>query len=624
MNNYDTIVIGAGHAGVEAALASARMGKTTALFVMDIHQVASMPCNPNIGGTSKGHLVKELDALGGQMGKNIDKTFIQSRMLNTSKGPAVHSLRAQADKHAYAATMRETIQSTPRLDLIEAEVLDISLVNNRIAGVLTAYGDYAAKAVIVCAGTYFRSRCLHGDISHDTGPNGSKNSHALSQALQNHGITMFRFKTGTPARIDRHSIDYSQMEAQPGDTNPVAFSFEGSGLDNREQIDCYLTYTNATTHQIILDNIHRSPMYSGEIEGAPTRYCPSIEDKIVRFQDKERHQVFIEPEGTDTDEMYIGGMSTSLPADVQEAMYRSVKGLENCRIVRYGYAIEYDAIDATTLSLSLEHKQIPGLFFAGQMCGSSGYEEAAAQGLMAGINASLAIDGKAPFILDRSQGYIGVLIDDLVTKGTKEPYRMMTSRAEYRLLLRQDNADLRLTHYGYELGLINQARYDNFVTKREQIAAEIKRVSTVNIAPKPALNDYLAQQNVATLTTGTKLTDLIKRPELTYQDLAPYDPNRPQNLPLEVQNQVNIHIKYEGYINRQLEQIKQFQKLETKNLPEDLDYLSLSGIRQEAKDKLHTIRPRNLGHASRITGVSPADISVLMVYLQSRHRASLA
>ena len=615
---YDIIVVGAGHAGVEAALASARMGKRTALFVMDIEQVASMPCNPNIGGTSKGHLVKELDALGGQMGKNIDQTFIQSRMLNTSKGPAVHSLRAQADKHAYAAAMRATVEATPNLDLIQAEVLDISVAEGRISGVVTTCGAYQAQAVVVCAGTYFRSRCLHGDKSQDTGPNDSANSTALPVALQKLGVAMFRFKTGTPARIDRGSIDYSKIEPQSGDADPVAFSFEHPELDSREQIDCYLTYTNAQTHQIILDNIHRSPMYSGEIEGAPTRYCPSIEDKIVRFRDKERHQVFIEPEGVDTNEMYIGGMSTSLPEDVQDAMYRSVAGLENCRIVRYGYAIEYDAIDATSLSLSLEHKGIPGLFFAGQMCGSSGYEEAAAQGLMAGINAVLAVDGKAPFILDRSQGYIGVLIDDLVTKGTKEPYRMMTSRAEYRLLLRQDNADLRLTQLGYELGLISQDRYDRFATKRNLIEAEIKRVAKINIAPKPELNALLEAKNIALLTTGIKLSDLIKRPELTYQDLAPHDETRPTDLPTDVQNQVNIHIKYEGYINRQLEQIKQFKKLEEKNLPHDIDYLSLTGIRQEAKDKLHTIRPRNLGHASRITGVSPADISVLMVYLQTR------
>ena len=620
---YEVIIIGAGHAGVEAALAAARMGKYTAIFVMDKKQVASMPCNPNIGGTSKGHLVKEVDALGGQMGKNIDKTYIQSRMLNLSKGPAVHSLRAQADKHAYAALMKKTIEETENLDLIEDEVLDIHTQDNKITGVSTANGDYKAQAVVVCAGTYFRSRCIHGEKSQDTGPNGSKNSHALSNSLQNLGVTMFRFKTGTPARIDRSSIDFSKMEVQPGDLSPTPFSFEEGGMIEKDQIDCYLTYTNEKTHQIILDNIHRSPMYSGVIEGAPTRYCPSIEDKIVRFQDKERHQVFIEPEGTDTKEMYIGGMSTSLPEDVQEAMYRTVPGLENCKIVRYGYAIEYDAIDATTLLLSLEHKKISGLFFAGQMCGSSGYEEAAAQGIMAGINAALALDNKEPFIIDRSQGYIGVLIDDLVTKGTKEPYRMMTSRAEYRLLLRQDNADLRLTTYGYELGLISKDRYAKFLEKKSQIETELNRVTKVNIAPNESLNKYLSEKNLATIETGVKLTDLIKRPELTYQELLEFDIARPE-IKAHVAEQINIQIKYEGYINRQLQQIKQFKKLEEKTLPDDLDYQLISGMRSEAKDKLTQIRPRNLGHASRITGVSPADISVLMVYLQSRNRTRSA
>ena len=618
-NNFEVIVIGAGHAGVEAALAAGRMGKRTAIFVMNKNQVASMPCNPNIGGTSKGHLVKEVDALGGQMGKNIDKTYIQSRMLNLSKGPAVHSLRAQADKHAYAALMKKTIEETANIELIEDEVIEIHHENDKVIGVSTINTKYSSVAVIVCAGTYFRSRCIHGEKSQDTGPNGSKNSHALSNALQNMGVNMFRFKTGTPARIDRNSIDFSKMEVQPGDINPTPFSFEDSSLESKKQIDCYLTYTNEKTHQIILENIHRSPMYSGVIEGAPTRYCPSIEDKIVRFQDKERHQVFIEPEGTDTDEMYIGGMSTSLPEDVQEAMYKTVPGLENCKIVRYGYAIEYDAIDATTLSLSLEHKKISGLFFAGQMCGSSGYEEAAAQGIMAGINASLAIDNKEPFILDRSQAYIGVLIDDLVTKGTKEPYRMMTSRAEYRLLLRQDNADLRLTECGYKLGLISEERYTRFLKKKEQIELELKRIAKVNVSPNEKLNKYLSKKDLAIIETGVKLIDLIKRPELTYQELKIFDIERPY-LSEEVANQVNIQIKYEGYINRQLQQIKQFKKLEEKILPDDIDYLAIVGMRQEAKDKLNQIRPRNLGHASRITGVSPADISVLMVYLQGRSK----
>ncbi|MCL1935418.1 MAG: tRNA uridine-5-carboxymethylaminomethyl(34) synthesis enzyme MnmG, partial [Defluviitaleaceae bacterium] len=557
INKYEIIVIGAGHAGVEAALAAARMGKITGLFVLDINSVASMPCNPNIGGTSKGHLVKEVDALGGQMGKNIDKTYIQSRMLNTSKGPAVQSLRAQADKHAYANAMHKTLESEPNLDLIEAEVIKVIKENNKITGVETINQKYTSNAVIVCAGTYFRSLCIHGEKSFDTGPNGSKNSHGLSKNLQDLGVVMYRFKTGTPARIERDSIDFSKMIRQEGDINPIPFSFEDKSMVERKQIDCWLTYTNKKTHDIIQANIHRSPMYSGVIEGAPTRYCPSIEDKIVRFSDKERHQVFIEPEGLDTSEMYIGGMSTSLPEDVQEEMYRSVEGLENCRIVKYGYAIEYDAIDATTLKLNLEHKEISGLFFAGQMCGSSGYEEAAAQGIIAGINAVLMLDNKEPFIIDRSEGYIGVLIDDLVTKGTKEPYRMMTSRAEYRLLLRQDNADLRLTHFGFELGLINKERYNKFLLKKEQIEQEIDRVLKVNIAPSESLNKFLQAKNLMMISTGVKLGDLIKRPELTYDDLKEFDKDRPE-LPTEVRNQVNIHIKYEGYINRQLKQVEQF------------------------------------------------------------------
>lgn len=637
MKNYDIIVIGAGHAGCEAALAAARMGKKTAIFVLSEENVASMPCNPNIGGTSKGHLVKEVDALGGQMGRNIDITFIQSRMINTSKGPAVHSLRAQADKHKYAATMLQTLKNTPNLTLIEDEVIDIivkskkvlgqGLCNNcdeyserlkqngKITGIKTKFfGDYTARAIIVACGTYFRSRCIYGDISNDTGPNGVKNSNDLSNALQKYGVVMYRFKTGTPARISKDSIDFTKMEIQLGDDNPVPFSFSNSALDDREQQPCYLTYTTEQTHKIILDNIHRSPMFSGAIEGTPTRYCPSIEDKVVRFSDKDRHQVFIEPEGIGTDEMYIGGMSTSLPQDVQEEMYKSVPGLENCKILRYGYAIEYDAIDSTKLSLGLEYKCIKGLFFAGQMCGSSGYEEAAAQGIMAGINASLSVSKKPPFIIDRSEGYIGVLIDDLVTKGTKEPYRMMTSRAEYRLLLRQDNADLRLTDFGYKLGLIQAERYRAFTIKKYQIENEIKRVSKVNIAPSKEINTFLTSRGISTIETGIKLTDLIKRPELTYDCLSPYDTGRPC-LSSDVVQQVNIQIKYEGYISRQLKEVIQFKKMEKKTLKEDIDYMSIKGMRLEAREKLTKVKPHNLGHASRISGVSPADVGSLLVWL---------
>ncbi|MCL1996232.1 MAG: tRNA uridine-5-carboxymethylaminomethyl(34) synthesis enzyme MnmG [Defluviitaleaceae bacterium] len=619
MVKTEIIIIGAGHAGCEAALAAARMGKDTVVFVMDKNQVANMPCNPNIGGTSKGHLVKEIDALGGQMGKNIDKTYIQSRMLNTGKGPAVHSLRAQADKYKYAAAMLATLQTQPKLKLVQDEVVDIAVENGCVTGVVTKSGDtYTAKAVVVCGGTYFRSRCIHGDISRDTGPNGAASSMALSAALKKKGIAMFRFKTGTPARIARDSIDFTKLEEQPGDLDPTPFSFTNTngGWEPKEQISCYLTYTTEQTHKIILANIHRSPMYSGEIEGTPTRYCPSIEDKVVRFADKDRHQVFIEPEGTDTNEMYIGGMSTSLPEDVQKEMYSSVPGLENCRILQYGYAIEYDAIDATTLHLSLEHKGIGGLFFAGQMNGSSGYEEAAAQGIMAGINAVLSLDSKEPFIIDRSQGYIGVLIDDLVTKGTKEPYRMMTSRAEYRLILRQDNADLRLTELGYDLGLITNERYRAFLAKKSQIEGELDRVAKITIPPSEEFNEYLQKQGQHTIATGTKLTDLIKRPQLNYDMLAPFDPTRP-SLPKEVGQQINIQIKYEGYISRQMRQVEQFKKMENRTLPE-IDYMAIQGMRLEARQKLNQIRPYSLGHASRISGVSPADISTLVVWLQTQ------
>ena len=618
----DVIVIGAGHAGVEAALACARMGKSTIAFAISLDSVASMPCNPNIGGTSKGHLVKEIDALGGEMGKNIDKTYIQSKMLNTSKGPAVYSLRAQADKYKYSREMKKTLENTENLHLMQDEVTEILVEDGSVVAVITQSGQkYEADAVIVCGGTYFRSRCIYGSTSIDSGPGGLKNSNALSESLQKIGIEMYRFKTGTPARIDRRSIDFSKMEPQYGDEEVVPFSFNTNREDlKRDQIECYLTYTNENTHRIIMENIHRSPMFSGAIEGTGTRYCPSIEDKVVRFADKERHQVFIEPEGEDTNEMYIGGMSTSLPEDVQRAMYKTIPGLENCMITRLGYAIEYDAIDATSLNLSLMTKAVKGLFFAGQMNGSSGYEEAAAQGIMAGINASLYLDGKAPFIIDRSEGYIGVLIDDLVTKGTKEPYRMMTSRAEYRLLLRQDNADLRLTSYGYELGLIDEERYKNFINKKALIEKELDRVYKTNIAPSEKLNDILEGVGLSNITTGIKLAELIKRPELNYKMLEPIDESRPP-LPQDVFEQVNIQIKYEGYITRQLKQVAQFKRMEVKSLPKDIDYTKIHGLRLEAAQKLNSIMPDNIGHASRISGVSPADISVLLIHLEQRKTA---
>ena len=618
MENTDIIVIGAGHAGCEAALACARMGKQVLVFVMGSSQVANMPCNPSIGGTSKGHLVREIDALGGQMGKAIDNTYIQSRMLNTGKGPAVHSLRAQADKYKYSAYMLAALDGQAGLSLVSNEVADIVVEGGQVIGVETVDKQvYSARAVIVCGGTYFRSRCIHGDISSDTGPGGVDNAKDIAHALERLGIPLMRFKTGTPARIARESIDFSKTIEQPGDTTPTPFSFANThAFAQKEQVSCYLTYTNEQTHKIIRDNIHRSPMYSGEIEGAPTRYCPSIEDKVVRFADKTRHQIFIEPEGLDTTEMYIGGMSTSLPKDVQQAMYKTIPGLENCQITQYGYAIEYDAIDATkTLKLSLEHKQINGLFFAGQMNGSSGYEEAAAQGLIAGINAALAIDKKDPFIIDRSQGYIGVLIDDLVTKGTKEPYRMMTSRAEYRLLLRQDNADLRLTQFGHDLGLIEVDRYEAFLAKKHAIKNELLRISKTIIRPEPALNQYLQSQGTATIDTGTKLTDLIKRPTLNYQALAPFDPTRP-TLPKDIMEQVNIQTKYEGYIARQMRQVEQFKKMEDRLLP-NIDYTQIKGMRLEARQKLNQTRPINLGQASRISGVSPADIATLVVWLKA-------
>ena len=616
--SYDVVVIGAGHAGCEAALASARMGLNTICFTVSMDSVALMPCNPNIGGSSKGHLVRELDALGGQMGINIDHTFIQSKMLNSSKGPAVHSLRAQADKAAYSLRMRKTMQDTDNLTLRQAEVTELIINNGKVEGVKTLSGaTYHAKAVVICTGTYLRARCLYGDVIEHTGPNGLKAANHLTQSLIDNNVEMNRFKTGTPARVDSRSIDYSKMEIQLGDNPVVPFSFSTNPDDVQiEQVPCYLTYTNEKTHEIIRANLDRSPMYSGVIEGTGPRYCPSIEDKVVRFADKNRHQLFVEPEGLNTNEMYIGGMSSSMPEDVQYAMYHTVPGLENCKIVRNAYAIEYDCINATQLKASLEFKNIDGLFAAGQFNGSSGYEEAAAQGLVAGINAALKLLGKEPMILDRSNSYIGVLIDDLVTKETKEPYRMMTSRAEYRLLLRQDNADIRLSKIGYEVGLLPKERYEHVVEKERLINEEVARVKEINIGARKEVQELLESYGSIPLSNGIKLVDLIRRPELDYDKLAPIDPDRP-NLSKEVREEVNIYIKYEGYLSRQEKQVKQFKKLEQKLIPTDIDYDDVSSLRIEARQKLTKLRPANIGQASRISGVSPADISVLLVYLET-------
>ena len=630
IKEYDVIVVGGGHAGCEAALACARKALKTVMICINLDSIALMPCNPNIGGSSKGHLVKEIDALGGEMGKNIDKTFIQTRMLNTAKGPAVHSLRAQADKYEYAREMRRTLEMEEHLDLRQNEVVDILVEYNEqlglreVTGVVTETNiTYKAKCVILCTGTYLKSKCLCGEVSVNSGPNGMKSSDYLSESLRKLEINMLRFKTGTPARIDRKSIDFSEMEEQKGDEEIVPFSFSNAQEQlRREQISCHLTYTNENTHEVIKKGLHRSPMYSGKIEGVGTRYCPSIEDKIVRFADKERHQVFIEPEGKDTNEMYISGMSTSLPEDVQEEMYRTVKGLENCKIVRNGYAIEYDCIDATALKLTLEFKQIHGLFSAGQFNGSSGYEEAAAQGLIAGINAALKIEEKEELVIDRSQGYIGVLIDDLVTKGTKEPYRMMTSRAEYRLLLRQDNADIRLTKKGYEIGLVSDDRYRKFEEKQEMIKRELKRVASCVVSPKEEVNSLLEALNSNKIETGITLKELIKRPELSYDMLKEIDAER-EVLPKEVAEQVNIQIKYDGYIKRQMQQVEQFKKLEKRKLSDQIKYSDIKGLRLEARQKLDEIKPENVGHATRITGVSPADISVLLVHLEQMKRLSI-
>ena len=619
---YDVVIVGAGHAGCEAALACARLGLETILFTISIESIAMMPCNPNIGGSSKGHLVREIDALGGEMGKNIDKTFIQSKMLNRSKGPAVHSLRAQADKAAYSMEMRKTLQNTDHLTIRQAEVSEILTENQKIVGVKTFSGaTYDCKAVVLCTGTYLNARCLYGDVINYTGPNGLQAANHLTDSLKENGVEMYRFKTGTPARIDKRSIDFSKMEEQFGDERIVPFSFTTDPDDVQiDQISCWLTYTNEKTHEIIRENLDRSPMYSGVIEGTGPRYCPSIEDKVVKFADKNRHQIFLEPEGRNTNEMYVGGMSSSLPEDVQYRMYRTLPGLEHAKIMRNAYAIEYDCINPNQLYPTLEFKNIKGLFSGGQFNGSSGYEEAAAQGLVAGINAAMSILSKEPLILDRSESYIGVLIDDLVTKENYEPYRMMTSRAEYRLLLRQDNADLRLSKKGYDVGLISQERYNWILKKEELIQKEIVRVEKVRVGANKEVQALLKKHGSVPLGTGVSLTELIRRPELNYELLAPIDPERP-DLPYDVVEQVNINIKYDGYIKRQIKQVEQFKKLESKKIPEDFDYDDVNSLRIEARQKLKQYQPVNIGQASRISGVSPADISVLLVYMeQMRYR----
>lgn len=616
---FDIIVVGAGHAGCEASLACARLGLNTVMFTVSVDSIALMPCNPNVGGSSKGHLVRELDALGGEMGKNIDKTFIQSKMLNQSKGPAVHSLRAQADKQAYSTEMRKTLENTENLTIRQGEVTELLVEDGHITGVKTFSGaTYHAKAVVLCTGTYLKARCIYGDVSNYTGPNGLQAANYLTDSLKKLGIEMFRFKTGTPARIAGNTIDYSKMEEQFGDERVVPFSFSTAPESVQiEQKSCWLTYTNEKTHEIIRANLDRSPLYSGMIEGTGPRYCPSIEDKVVRFADKKRHQVFIEPEGLYTNEMYIGGMSSSLPEDVQYEMYHSVPGLENARIVKNAYAIEYDCINPRQLYPTLEFKKIKGLFSGGQFNGSSGYEEAAAQGLIAGINAAMEVKGREQLILDRSEAYIGVLIDDLVTKENHEPYRMMTSRAEYRLLLRQDNADLRLRKKGWEVGLIDDETYHKLQEKERRIQEEIERVEHATVGGSAEVQSLLESLNSTLLKSGTTIAELIRRPELNYKVLAPIDKERPE-LPEDVCEQVEINIKYDGYIRRQMKQVEQFKKLEQKKLPEDIDYEDVGSLRIEARQKLEAYRPVSIGQASRISGVSPADISVLLVYLESR------
>ena len=613
--DYDIAVIGAGHAGCEAGLAAARLGMKTLVFSISLEAVANMPCNPHIGGSSKGHLVREIDALGGEMGKNIDKTMIQIKMLNTSKGPAVHSLRAQADRKRYHMEMKHTLEKQENLYLKQGEIVDIKVENGKVVGIETAVGAiYGVKAVIVATGTYLKGKIFMGEFSQESGPDGVSAANKLSDSLKRIGVDLVRFKTGTPARINKRSIDFSKMEVQKGDENIVPFSFEDE-IKDLKQVDCYLTYTNEETHKIIRDNLHRSPLYAGEIKGTGPRYCPSIEDKVVRFSDKPRHQAFVEPVGLDTDEMYIQGLSSSLPEDVQIALYHTIPGLEKAEFTRSAYAIEYDCIDPSNLKLSLEYKGIEGLFMAGQTNGTSGYEEAACQGLIAGINAAQKIKGKEPVILDRTQGYIGVLIDDIVTKGTNEPYRMMTSRAEYRLLLRQDNADLRLTEIGHNVGLISEERYQKFLTKKANIEKEIQRLKNTIVKPTEEVNKLLIDCGTSPLTTGTKMAELLKRTELDYEKLASIDPERPE-LTLQEKEEVEIQVKYEGYIKMQEAQVEKFKKLETKLLPEDIDYKSINGLCLEARQKLDKFRPRSIGQASRISGVSPADISVLLIYLQ--------
>ena len=619
---YDVVVVGAGHAGCEAALASARLGLETIIFTVSVESIAMMPCNPNIGGSSKGHLVREIDALGGEMGKNIDATFIQSKMLNASKGPAVHSLRAQADKSDYSRRMRQVLENTEHLHIRQAEVSEIIVNDGVIGGVKTVSGAvYETKSVILCTGVYLKARCIYGDVSYHTGPNGLQAANHLTESLINNGIEVRRFKTGTPARVDKRSVDFSKMTEQFGDKTVVPFSFETDPATvQKDQVSCWLTYTNEETHKIIKDNIDRSPLYSGDIQGTGPRYCPSIEDKVVRFADKDRHQVFIEPEGLYTNEMYLGGMSSSMPEDVQYAMYKTVPGLEHVRIVRNAYAIEYDCINAIQLKSSLEFKKIKGLFAGGQFNGSSGYEEAAAQGIIAGINAAQYVKGKEPLILDRSESYIGVLIDDLVTKESFEPYRMMTSRAEYRLLLRQDNADMRLTPIGHEIGLIDDERYEKFLLKKDQIEKEIERLKHVNIGANKTVQELLVSLGSSQLNSGSTLEELIKRPELNYESLASIDPER-EPLDDDVIEQININIKYEGYIKRQLQQVEQFKKMENKLIPDTINYDEVHNLRNEAVQKLKAVHPHSVGQASRISGVSPSDISVLMIYMeQMRHK----